>query len=219
MIEVIYEDDFIVALNKKPGEVVFSDKEKSLSDELSKKYSSLRGVGGNRNGAAHRLDKNTSGVVLFAKDKSSLLFLQKQFIERKAKKRYIALVFKKVKKESGEINAPIGRSPKKRTKQSVKDKGREAITSFRVMKRFDNHTLLEVFPHTGRKHQIRCHLAHMGHPVAGDVLYGFKDQQDPPNLERQFLHAASIEIKLPSGELKKIEAPLAEDLKKVIEKL
>ena len=217
MIEIIYEDKHIIALNKKPGIVVFSDKEESLADQLSLLYPSLKNIGGERGGAVHRLDKDTSGVVVFAKNEESLSFLQKQFLEQKTKKKYIALVFKQVKKDEGEINAPIGRSPKNRTKQQA-GRGRESVTTFKTLKRFKNHSLLEVFPKSGRKHQIRCHLSYIGHPVAGDKIYRFKDQVDPKNLERIFLHAESLEIETLTGK-KIFKTALPKDLKIVINKL
>ncbi len=217
MIEIIYEDEHTIALNKRPGVVVFSDTEESLAEKVSSLYPSMKNLGEERHGAVHRLDRDTSGVVVFAKDKKTLLFLQEQFLLRKAKKKYIALVFKKVKKDEGEINIPIGRSPKKRTKQRA-GQGREAVTFFRTIKRYEKHSLLEVFPQSGRKHQIRCHLAHIGHPVAGDKFYGFKDQVDPQGLQRIFLHAQSLEIETPKGK-KKFKAELPEDLKEVINKL
>ncbi len=222
MIDLIYEDKHLIALNKEPGIVVFSNEGETLSRSIISSYPSLKGVGGERNGAVHRLDKDTSGVVLFAKNEKVFHFLQKQFLERKTKKRYIALVFKCVTKDSGEITASIGRSQKDRRKQRAYpgEKGkRDAITSFRTLKRFETHSLLEVFPKTGRKHQIRCHLAYIGHPVAGDKLYGFKDQIDPPGLKRHFLHAESIEIEVPDGGTKKISALLNNDLKVVLENL
>ncbi len=221
MKEVIYEDENLIALDKKPGVVVFSDKEDSLSLSIIKHYPYLKGVGGVRNGAAHRLDKDTSGIVLFAKNEKVLDILQKEFFNRKIKKKYIALVFKRISKDNGEIISYMGRSPKDRRKQRVsfQKKGtREAVTRFRTIKRFKAHSLLEVFPETGRKHQIRCHLAHIGHPVAGDKLYGFKDQKDPPELKRQFLHASSVKVSMPEKKLV-IESCLPKDLKEIIHKM
>ena len=225
MIEIIYEDEEIVVVNKPPGIVVFHETEKidaSLSSLLADIIPVLRNVGGKRNGAVHRLDKDTSGIVLFAKNEKSLLLLQKELLEKRAEKRYITLVFKVVKKDVGEISTFIARSPKDRRKQKAY-KGtsgkREAVTFFKVIQRFDTHSLLEVFPKTGRKHQIRCHLSFLGHPVAGDKLYRFKDQTDPDGLERHFLHAQSIKIKIPGGEVKEFTAPLPNDLEKVLNKL
>ncbi len=223
MMEVIYKDQDIIAVNKPPGLVVFSEKEEieSVASLLIGRFPELEKVSGERKGAVHRLDKDTSGVVLFARNKKTLLFLQRELFERRAEKKYIALVFKRVKDNEKEIRTSIVRSPKDRKKQKAEaenEKGREAITFFRVIKRFANHTLLEVFPKTGRKHQIRCHLSFIGHPVAGDKLYRFKDQKDPEGLERQFLHAETIRIKTHQGE-KTFRADLPSDLRVVLDKL
>jgi 23S rRNA pseudouridine1911/1915/1917 synthase len=226
MIEVIYEDKDVLAVNKPPGIIVFHEKENSEGDSLAtrvvKEFPQLEKVGKERRGAVHRLDKETSGVVLFAKNNTSLAFFQKQLLEKKAKKRYITLVFKTLKKDEGEINTFIDRSPKDRRKQRAltnKEGKREAVTFFKVLERLRDYTLVEVFPKTGRKHQIRCHLSFIGHPVVGDRLYSFKDQKKPACLKRHFLHAESIEIKLTSGQLKKICAPLSEDLEGVLKLL
>lgn len=218
MKNIIYEDEYLIAINKEPGIVVFSELDNDLSNKVVSYFPDIKNVGGERNGAVHRLDKDTSGIVLFAKDEKTLNFLQKQFIERKTKKKYTTLVFKRVKRDEGVINASIGRSPKDRRKQRVCDNGRDAITTFKVIERFKGYTLLEAHPKTGRKHQIRCHLAYIGHPVAGDKWYGFKDQKDPQDLTRQFLHASSIEIETPKGNMVfSIELP--EELIKIINKL
>ncbi len=225
MVKIVYEDKNIIAVNKPPGIVVFHEEQKAtkedcLSTLLVSSFPSIKGVGGARNGAVHRLDKDTSGIILFAKNEKSLLFLQRELLEQRAKKRYITLVFKTIRKDEGEIRTFIDRSPKNRRKQRAhKSKGkRDAITFFKVITRFSSHSLLEVWPKTGRKHQIRCHLSHIGHPVAGDNLYGFKDQKDPLSLKRLFLHAESIEINTLSGK-KIFSAPLAPDLQKVLDKL
>ncbi len=224
MLEIIYEDKNIVVVNKPPHMVVFKEndfvkEEETLSFYLQKSFPEISGVGEERNGAVHRLDKDTSGVILFAKNKKALDHLQKELLEKNVKKSYITLVFKVLKNDSGEINTFIDRSPKDRRKQRAyigKDGNREAVTFYKVIKRFKDHTLLDVDIKTGRKHQIRCHLSYLGHPVAGDKLYRFKDQFDPENLKRQFLHAKSIEIKIPSGEVKKFEAPLSKDLADIL---
>lgn len=223
MIDIIYEDENIIAVNKPPFTIVFdenSDKP-SLSEELSSIYPEIKNIGGDRGGAVHRLDKETSGVVLFAKNEETLSFLQKELLEKRAKKRYITLVFRNPKEDSREIYTFIDRSSRDRKKQRAHaEKGgkREAITFFKVIKDFENYSLLEVFPKTGRKHQIRCHLSYIGHPVVGDKVYRFKDQKDPKNIKRQFLHAESIEIMTPKGKML-FKADLPEDLKKILEEL
>lgn len=223
MIEIIYKDKNIIAVNKPSGMVVFQEgnsrkESKSVSLFLKKEFPEIEGLGEERSGAVHRLDKDTSGVVLFARNEKTLSFLQEQLLEKKAKKRYITLVFKPLKRESGEIRTFIERSPKDRRRQrAVKesDGKREAVTFFKVIESFTDFSLLDVEIETGRKHQIRCHLSSIGHPVAGDRLYRFKDQKDPLLLKRQFLHAKSIEIETPEGK-KFFEAPLSKDLEDVI---
>ena len=223
MIDIIYEDENIIAVNKPPFTIVFNENsdEPSLSRELSSIHPEIKNIGGERDGAVHRLDKDTSGIVLFAKNEETLSFLQKELLEKRAKKRYIALVFRNPKEDSREIYTFIDRSLRDRKKQRAHtEKGgkREAITFFKVIKDFENHSLLEVFPKTGRKHQIRCHLSYIGHPIVGDKTYRFKDQRDPKNVKRQFLHAESIEIMTPKGKML-FKADLPEDLKKILEEL
>ncbi len=227
MTEIIYESKDVIAVNKPPGVIVFRQSENdqkniSLSLLLAVKFPEINGVGGERNGAVHRVDKDTSGVVLFAKNEKALSFLQGQLLEQKAEKRYITLVFKALREDEGEVCTFMTRSPKDRRKQKAYEGvsgKRKAVTFFRVIKRFQEHSLLEVIPKTGRKHQIRCHLSFLGHPIAGDKLYRFKDQKDPEGLERQFLHAKSIKITVPGGEKKIFSAPLPDDLEKILNQL
>jgi len=224
MVEIIHEDKHLIAVNKPPGMVVFHEndtavRKESLSFLLSKRYPELRSLNHPRNGAVHRLDKDTSGIVLFARDEDSFFFLQKEFLKRRAKKKYLALVFKRMKKEEGRIEMLMQRSKKDRRKQAPGGKrGRRSLTLFKVIERFNDFTLLEVIPVTGRKHQIRCHLSFTGHPVVGDRLYRFKDQQDPEDLKRQFLHAGLLKIRTPDG-VKTFKAPLSQDLRKILWKL
>jgi len=202
-LNVLYEDENLLAVDKPPG--VNSD---------------------NLKGRIHRLDQDTSGVLLIAKNKKALDFFQKQFKQRRVKKKYLALVIGTPKLEKGEIKGLIGRSPNDRRKQKVfsplepgAEGKREAITKYRVIKKFKRYTLVEAEPKTGRKHQIRAHFAYLGHPLAGDKLYGFKNQPQPKGLKRHFLHASQIKIKLPSGKEKEIISPLPEDLKKVLKNI
>jgi len=233
--KIIYEDKEVSVIDKPPGIVVFPEgkiKEKTLIDYLIEKFPDLKKDGKPpRYGIAHRLDKDTSGILLIAKNNKTLEFLQKQFKEREVKKKYLALAVGNLKSNSGEIKTLIGRSPKDGKKQKVylpyepKAKGkREAITGYKVIKRFldkngENYTLLEVTPKTGRKHQIRTHLAYIGYPIAGDRLYGFKNQPCPKEINRHFLHASYLKIKLPARETKEFKSELPDDLKKVLENL
>jgi len=169
---------------------------------------------------AHRLDKDTSGVLLVAKNKQTLESLQRQFKERQVEKRYVCLVEGKVKQEHGIIHTLLARSPADRRKQRTytleeqTEGRREALTTWKVLKRFENYTLLEIIPKTGRKHQIRAHMVSISHPIAGDKLYGFKTQSVPEGLTRQFLHASYLKIKD-----KEFTSELPEDLSTVLEKI
>jgi 23S rRNA pseudouridine1911/1915/1917 synthase len=198
--QIIYEDENLLVYNKPAG--------------VNVENIPLR---------VHRLDKDTSGILLVAKNEKALEFLQKQFKERTVEKKYLALVVGNLKNESGVIETLLGRSPKDRRKQKVflfhepKAKGKRlAITKYRVLERFKEFALIEVEPKTGRKHQIRVHMAHLGHPIAGDKLYGFKNQPCPKGLKRQFLHASYLKIKLPSGKIKEFHSPLPKELKMVV---
>jgi len=199
-IKIIYEDDDILAVDK-PAGIVVAD----IYPDLSK---------------VHRLDKDTSGILLIAKNEKALIFLQKQFKQRSVEKKYIALVVGNIKNNQGRIETLIGRSKKQGAKQKVylitepDAKGkREAITEYKVLERFKDYTLLKVFPKTGRMHQIRCHFSYLSHPIAEDKKYGFKNQSCPKGLKRQFLHASYIKIKLPNGKYKGLSSELAKDLK------
>jgi 23S rRNA pseudouridine1911/1915/1917 synthase len=206
--KILYEDDNLLAIEKPAGMVV---------DDIPRRV--------------HRLDKETSGILLIAKNDKALEFFQKQFKERKVKKKYLALIVGNLKQDRGVIETLIGRSPKNRQKQKVYlpfEPGatgkRKAITEYKVLKRFDGFTLIEATPKTGRKHQIRCHLSYLGHPIVGDKMYGFKNQILPKGLKRHFLHATYLKIKLPDGApakagTREFKSDLPEDLKSVLEKL
>jgi 23S rRNA pseudouridine1911/1915/1917 synthase len=229
-INVLYEDENLLAIDKPAGLTVLPEgktNEKTLKDYLLENYPYLKNLGDDsRWGIVHRLDKDTSGILLVAKNKDSYEFLQRQFQEKTVVKRYLALVVGNIKEKEGKIETLLDRSPGDRKKQKVylpnepkaADK-RMAITEYKVLKNFENYTLIEVSPKTGRKHQIRTHLAFLHHPIAGDKLYGFKNQITPPGLKRQFLHASYLKIKLPDNNEKEFESDLAEDLKDVIKKL
>jgi len=197
---VIYEDENLQVLDKPAGIDV---------DNIPRRV--------------HRLDKDTSGIFLMAKNDKALEFFQKQFQERKVEKKYLCLVVGNLKNKEGEIKTLLGRSPKDRRKQKVflpQEPGalgkREAITNYKVLERFKNYDLIEVEPKTGRKHQIRAHFSYLGHPIAGDKLYGFKNQLCPKGLKRQFLHASYLKIKMPDEKIKEFRLELPEDLKSVI---
>jgi len=201
--EIIYQDKNIVVINKPAG---------VNSDDFK--------------GRVHRLDKDTSGILLIAKNKKSLDFLQEQFKKRKVKKIYLALIVGNLKGKRGRVETLLGRSPKDRKKQKVylpfepgAQGKRKAVTEYKVLQRFKNYDLIEAEPKTGRKHQIRVHLSYISHPLAGDKMYGFKGQLCPQGLKRQFLHASYLRLRLPNAKIKEFKSELPEDLKKVITKL
>jgi 23S rRNA pseudouridine1911/1915/1917 synthase len=213
------------ARRKRSDERVFNEGP-FLINELIKQHPELKNVGEPpRYGIVHRLDKDTSGILLVAKNNEALAFFQKQFKNREVGKKYIALAVGNIKQDSGIIESLIGRSPQNRLKQKAYPETelgpgrREAITEYKVLKRFQDYTLLEVSPKTGRKHQIRCHLTHIGHPIAGDKLYGFKNQPWPKMLNRLFLHACNLRVKLLSGFEEEFVSEIAEDLADVLENL
>ena len=220
-LKILYEDANILAINKPSGVLVHSDnrsKEKTILELLSKKYPKIV--------LAHRLDKETSGVLLLAKNEKAYQFLKKQFQERTIKKIYITVVSGNVKNDRGVINKPIGRSPKDFRRylagRGVRGELREAITEYRVLKRLPGFTVLEVRPKTGRTHQIRVHMKFLNHPVACDSLYN-PGKLCPKGISRLALHAKSIEFNLPAGRqgnLKgdsvKVESSLPLDFKKLL---
>ena len=229
-LKIIYEDNDVMVIDKPAGVVVFPEgqtTENTLIDELIEKYPALKSVGeAPRHGVVHRLDKDTSGILLVAKTTEALIFLQKQFKNREVAKKYICLVEGAIKDDSGAITAMISRSPGDPRKQTVwrnasaaSQSAREAITEYKVLERFKDYTLLEVEIKTGRRHQIRAVMAHLQHPIAGDILYAFKNSPVPTGLTRQFLHAAYLKIQLPNKEVKEFSLPLPAELEAIIKNL
>jgi len=229
-IPIIYQNDDVLIINKPCGLIVFPEgnvKEKTLIEFLTEQFPGLKDCGSApRYGIVHRLDKDTSGLLLIAKNDKTLQFLQKEFKTRRVAKTYMALVSGELKENSGKIEELAGRS-KDGTKQMVYPKSsslsqttgaRNAITYWKVLKRFKGFTLIACRPKTGRKHQLRVHLQYINHPIAGDTLYRFKNQEDPEGLKRIFLHAYKIKFNM-QGELKSFIAPLPEDLKQVLNNL
>ncbi len=225
-ISVIYEDADVLAINKPAGMLTHPDhnaKQFTAVDWLKKNYPEIKSVGDNpalRPGIVHRLDKDTSGILIIAKNQKAFEYLKNQFQKRKIKKKYIALVQGNLKNKEGWIDFPIGKSKKdfrkKSTKGQLKGKIREALTYYKVLEHFPEFTLLEVFPHTGRTHQIRVHLKSIGHPVACDSLYATRKFKCPFGLNRHFLHACSVVFNLLDGTRIHIEADLPADLKKAL---
>jgi 23S rRNA pseudouridine1911/1915/1917 synthase len=183
-----------------------------------------------RPGIVHRLDRMTSGLVIVAKNDAALRELSSQFKNREVRKTYLALVHGRVQAESGEIERPVGRDPRRRIRMRTSGLGsREALTQYQVRRRFPHFTLLEAHPRTGRTHQIRVHLSSVGHPVVGDTLYGAPSRlpagvldhaQDEKTLARTFLHAAAIRFRHPrSGEELAFEVPLPAELQHFLDRL
>ena len=232
-IKIIYEDKDVLVADKPAGIIVFPEGEslkngeKTLIDVLIEKYPELKSTGeAPRYGIIHRLDKDTSGVLLVAKSSEALIFFQKQFKNREVEKKYVCLVGGTIKEDQGEIKTLMARSSRDGRKQKVylenephPESAREAITEYKVIEDFKSYTLLEVKIKTGRRHQIRCHFSFLQHPIAGDKLYNFKNSKTPRGLTRQFLHAAYLKIQMPNGESKEFKSELPEELKNILKNL
>jgi len=222
-IDILYENEDVIIVNKPAGMPVhpsYGHRRDTLLNALLAQYPDLNRMEDKlRPGIVHRLDMDTSGVLVVARNQEALLFLQAQFKTRTIKKAYVALVEGHLTPRHGAIEAPIGRDPKYRRRMAVVRKhGKEARTEYQVQKYLSNHTLLEVHPLTGRTHQIRVHLASIGHPVAGDAVYG--SRKTSRLFPRHFLHAQRISIVLPGAlEQRSFEAELAQDLQEVLDKL
>ena len=225
-LSIIYQDNDIVVVNKPAGISVhkgIAEKGETLADWLIEKFPEMKKVGDEpelRPGIVHRLDKETSGVLVVARNQKSFEFLKNQFQKREVVKKYLALVEGELKNNNGTIDLPIGRSRsdfrKKLASDSAKGELREAVTEYKVLEKFPDYTLIEAYPKTGRAHQIRVHFKAIGHPVVCDSLYGGKRMICPYGLARHFLHANFLEFVSPSGARLKLEADLPEDLEKVL---
>lgn len=222
-IEVVYEDSDIIVVNKPKGLVVHpanGNWDGTLVNAIMAICKdSLSGIGGEvRPGIVHRLDKDTSGLLIIAKNDKAHINMSNEIKNREVKKVYIALVRDIVAENEATINMPIGRSNKDRKKMAVVKNGKEAITHFKVIKRFDKYTLLEVKIDTGRTHQIRVHLSEIGHPVVGDEIYS--NGKNEFGVHGQLLHAKSLDFKHPiTGKDMHLEAELPEEFKNVLKKL
>ncbi len=222
-IEVVYEDSDIIVVNKPKGLVVHpanGNWDGTLVNAIMAICKdSLSGIGGEvRPGIVHRLDKDTSGLLIIAKNDKAHINMSNEIKNREVKKVYIALVRGIVAENEATINMPIGRSNKDRKKMAVVKNGKEAITHFKVIKRFDKYTLLEVKIDTGRTHQIRVHLSEIGHPVVGDEIYS--NGKNEFGVHGQLLHAKSLDFKHPiTGKDMHLEAELPEEFKNILKKL
>lgn len=222
-LQILYEDSDIIVINKPKGMVVHpanGNPDGTLVNAIMAICKdSLSGIGGKiRPGIVHRLDKNTSGAIIIAKNDKAHINLSEQLKNHKIKKTYIALVRGVVKENNATINIPIGRSKKDRKKMDVDKNGKDAITHFKVLKRFSDCTLLEINIETGRTHQIRVHLSHIGYPIIGDDVYS--NGKNKWNIVGQCLHAKSLDFKHPiNGKSMHIEAPIPEYFEKIIEEI
>lgn len=222
-IEILYEDEDIVVVNKSQGMVVHpaaGNYTGTLVNALLSKCSNLSGINGAiRPGIVHRIDKDTSGVLVVAKNDIAHQNLSNQIKEHSVNRIYIALVEGIIKNDSGVINLPIGRHPVERKKMAVVSRGgRNAVTHFKVIERFKENTLIEARLETGRTHQIRVHMAYIGHPLVGDPVYGYKKQKY--KLKGQVLHAMTLGFIHPTkNEYMEFTAPLPDYFNELIRKL
>ena len=222
-LEIIYEDKDIIVINKPKGMVVHpanGNPDGTLVNAvMAICKDSLSGIGGEiRPGIVHRLDKDTSGIIIVAKNDKAHITLSEQIKNHEIKKTYIALVHGVIKENNATIDMPIARSKKDRKKMAVDRDGKNAITHFKVLKRTEKYTLLEVQIETGRTHQIRVHLSYIGHPLVGDEVYS--NRKNEWNVKGQCLHAKSLEFTHPiTGKKMYLEAELPKYLKNIIEEL
>jgi 23S rRNA pseudouridine1911/1915/1917 synthase len=230
---ILYEDSSIIVIDKPPGMVVhpaYGNPSGTLVNALLYHCKDLGGINGVlRPGIVHRLDKDTSGVMVVAKDDEAYHHLIKQFKNRTVKKVYSAIVYGRFTQNEGLIDSAIGRHPSERKRMSTRTKkGKAAITRWKKVEDFDSCTFLEIFPQTGRTHQIRVHLSSIGHPLLGDPLYGRKGRpgtiHDPvlkecvKRMNRQVLHAQRLEFTHPrTGERVQFVSPIPQDIKEVLE--
>ena len=218
---ILYEDAHLLVIVKPPGLVVHpaaGHQQTTLVNGLIHHCQSLPAADEGRPGIVHRLDKDTSGVMLVAKSDLALRSLSEDFKNRKIHKTYHALLLRTPREPTGRIVAPIGRHPVQRKKMAVTRSGRPAHTMYRAIEYFAEYTLLEVRPHTGRTHQIRVHLSWMGYPIVGDTVYGHRRQ--PLLKTRHFLHAAQLRLTHPAtGEEIEFEAPLPPKLAAILDRL
>jgi 23S rRNA pseudouridine1911/1915/1917 synthase len=216
-LDIIYEDDRTIIINKPAGMVVhpsIGHETGTLVHAVLAHCDDLKSFGGEiRPGVVHRLDRDTSGIIVMAKDEKAHIYLQKQFKDRQTIKRYLALVDGKPPTPTGRIDAPIGRDPIHRQKMAVlpNGKSRDAVTEYFTKESYLKHTLIEAHPLTGRTHQIRVHAAFIKCPIVGDVLYGY--HKSSLEINRHFLHAYQLTITLPGKkEPQTFEAPLPQEL-------
>ena len=220
-VEIVYQDSHLLVVDKPAGLTVHpapGHPDRTLVNALLAMVTDLSGIGGAlRPGIVHRLDKDTSGLMVVAKDDIAHRSLTRQLKDRTVHKTYLALVVGKVREDKGQIEGPIARHPKHRKRMAIVEGGRESLTEYEVVRRYDGYTLVEAHPVTGRTHQIRVHFTSIGHPLVGDPVYGKRS----PLLDRHFLHAARLAFDLPPDELERREfqSPLPADLERALDEI
>ena len=214
---IIYEDENVAVINKPTGVLTHSKGEVNEEFTVAEfiRPNTTDGATTNRPGIVHRLDRDTSGVIIVAKNSETKGMLQKQFQDRRAKKTYIAIVDGTPKHLEANIDLPLERNPKKPSTHRVGASGKSAFTAYRVLASDSRYSVVELKPTTGRTHQLRVHMAHIGTPIVGDPLYG--GSKSP--LGRLCLYAKSLEITIPTGNRQTFEAELPDDFKELIAKI
>jgi len=220
-LEIVYEDSDVCVVNKPQGLIVhptLTTKEVTLVNGLMYQIKDLSGINGvNRPGIVHRIDKDTSGLLMVAKNDMAHNSLVNQLMNKTTNRLYVALVYGNIENNLGRINAPIGRDKNDRKKMTVVEDGKSAVTNFKVLERFDGYTLVECKLETGRTHQIRVHMKYIGHPLVGDPLYGPKHVIGDTG---QFLHAKLIGFNHPrTNEYLEFEVDMPDNFKEILEKL
>lgn len=222
-LDIVYEDEDVIVLNKPQGMVVHpahGNYTGTIVNALLSHCDNLSGINGvMRPGIVHRIDKDTSGIIIIAKNNEAHVSLSEQLKEHTITRRYTALVEGVVKTDEGTIETMIGRNPRNRKEMAIVSKnGKRAVTHYTVLERFESYTLIEARLETGRTHQIRVHMAHIGHPIVGDPVYGFKKQKF--HTEGQLLHARVLGFIHPrTGEYREFEAPLPEYFTSILSKI
>lgn len=224
-LDIVYEDNDLLVVDKPSGMVVHpasGHRTGTLVNAVLAHDPHMAGIGGEqRPGIVHRLDKDTSGIIVIAKNDLAHRFLQAQFKERTVEKSYLGLVHGMPPSSNGRVETAIGRDKKFRKRMATyhekSNKTRFAVTRYSTVEKFDEWTLLEIKPITGRTHQIRVHMSYLGCPIVGDLLYGNRRLvSDLHGLRRQFLHAASLKIAIPKGDTRIFNSPLPKDLENVL---
>ncbi len=222
-IPIIYEDKHMLAINKPAGITVHpgvGKETQTVASWFADRYPDSAHVGEEgRPGIVHRLDKDTSGVMILAKTQEALEHLKSQFKKHRARKEYLALVFGIPGESKGRITRPLARSRRNPMRRTVDPEGKEAVTEWIKEDAFNGYALIRAFPLTGRTHQIRVHLHFLGFPIVGDALYTFKRKKSPSGVTRQLLHAENLTVVTPSDKRRTFTAPLPEEFSSVIERL